>query len=255
MNKVPKGFIIDAPNVLIISGNNTYNCVTATQGQITFQGSSVEIKAGQSLYDLISIPSGMTLTVSMTDARIDGDMLELGMGASRTENQSHEQWKFGNPYIVDETNGTVVFDEAVNPGTLQISQLTETDSETPATGQFHMKVEANKTTVTFADDMKGQEIIPSYSVNVNALVYDAFNDALPRKGKVILQFPVYSGDTQSSGIENICQITIWSASINQNTTIGGSYKTASTFGLEMKGLDGKRPDKKIWSVAFLPYNG
>ena len=253
MNKTPRGFIIDAPNVLILSGDRTYSCVTATQGQIQFQGSTLEIKGGQSLYDLISIPTGTTLTVTLADARIDGDMLEMGMGATRVSGESREHWRFGTPYIVDKTTYAIEIPEEIKAETFKINGLTAATAEVVATGTFKVTSEANKTTVTFNEDMAGVEVMPTYAVTAAAESYDALNDALPKKGKVVLQFPVYSGDTEQSGIEAICQVTIWSAAINQNTTIGGSYKTASSFNLDIKGLDSKRPDKRIWTVDFFPY--
>lgn len=253
MNKTPRGFIIDAPNALILSGDRTYSCVTATQGQIQFQGSTLEIKGGQSLYDLISIPTGTTLSVTLADARIDGDMLEMGMGATRVSGEEREQWRFGTPFVVDKIKHTIEITEEIKAGTFTINGLTETTKEIVATGTFKVSSTTNNTIVTFNEDMAGVEVMPSYAVTAVAESYDALNDALPKKGKVILQFPVYSGDTEESGIEAICQVTIWSAAINQNTTIGGSYKTASSFNLDIKGLDSKRPDKRIWTVDFFPY--
>lgn len=247
-----RGFIIDAPNALIVSGDSTYTLITATSGQVAFQGSSLEIKGGWSLYDLISIPTGTTLTVTLSDARIDGDMLELGMGATKKEKSQETNWHFGDIYVVESDN-TITIPHAIDEGSLKLNHMTASASETPASGEFHVETVGDETLVTFNDDMVGQEVLPSYSVTEEAEVYDALNDALPKKGMVVLKFPVYDGDTTNAGIAAMCQITIYLASINQNTTIGGSYKTASSFNLELKGLDGKRPDKKIWSVAFFPY--
>lgn len=247
-----RGFIIDAPNALIVSGNSTYTLITATSGQVAFQGSSLEIKGGWSLYDLISIPTGTTLTVTLSDARIDGDMLELGMGATKKEKSQETNWHFGDIYVVGEDN-TITIPHKVDEGSFKVNHMVATTNETPGEGEYNLEIGETETVVTFPAAMVGEEVLPSYSVTEEAEVYDALNDALPKKGMVVLKFPVYDGDTTNAGIAAMCQITIYLASINQNTTIGGSYKTASSFNLELKGLDGKRPDKKIWSVAFFPY--
>jgi hypothetical protein len=247
-----RGFIIDAPNALIVSGDATYNLITATSGQVQFQGSSLEIKGGWSLYDLISIPTGTTLSVTLSDARIDGDMLEMGMGATKKEASKEPNWYFGDSYVVDGTDYTIKLAHKIDEGSFKINHMKATTS-TPTKGEYKLEIGDEETVVTFSADMAGQEVIPSFSVTEEAETYDALNDSLAKKGMVILKFPVYAGDAVNSGIEAICQITIYSASINQNTTIGGSYKTASSFNLDIKGLDSKRPDKKIWSVAFFPY--
>lgn len=248
-----KGFIIDAPEALIISGNNTYNCVTAASGQIQFQGSSLEIKGGLSLYDLISIPTGTSLSVTLTDTQIDGDMMNIAMGATATKDASVDEYKFGVPFIAT-TGATplITINEAVKVGTLKINGMIET-AGVPTAGQYKVEVISNTTTVTFAADMTGKTVMPSYAVVTTGVErYDVLNTAIPRKGMVVLKFPVYSGDSVSSSITATAQLTIYSASINQNMTMGGSYKSASTFELSIKGLDSKRADKKVFSLDFIP---
>lgn len=251
------GFIIDCPNALIMSGSDVYTCVTASSGQVQLQGSSLEIKGGHSLYDLISVPTGTSLTATLVDAQFDGDMVNIAFGAERSENATVTEYKFGTPYTISTgaTPSITLDGVTADAGSVKINGMTESVSSTVNSGTYYVDTTTTvgSTVITFNADMAGKTVTPAYTVQTAGVTrYDILNTSIPKKGTVVLTFPVYTGDSTESAVTAYAQITIYSASINQNFTMGGSYKTASTFEVTIKGLDAKRPDKRIFSVDLIP---
>lgn len=249
-----KGFIIDVPQALILSGTSSYHLKSASSGSIQFTSSTVDIKGGWSLYDLASIPSGVGIAVTMADTMITGDAIDMAMGAEKTEATSVESYEFGVPYTVSDTN-TITLPYAANEKSVHIAGMTEVASaDEVVANTYFVSVTGNTTTVTFHTDMVDKEVIPAFTHTVaDSETHTIYDNSAPKKGKVILKFPVYSSGDADSSITDICQITIFSASVNQNMTIGGSYKSAQTYEVSIKGLDPGRTDKKIFVIDFIPY--
>lgn len=243
-------FLIDAPNVLISAKNGTYSCITATSGEVTLSSDSLEINGGWSLYSLIEIPTTSSIEVSLQDAQISDGYFEVGYGAVKSSNQKVERVYHGDPFEVATENHTITIDKEVVSGSLKIMGMTETE-DAPTNGQFKVAIDSGTTTVTFDSSMDGKSVFPSYKVSEDAEEsYAITTDSVPQKGEVTLTFPVYSSDEEDATISHYAQITIFSCSVVQDANLGGSYKSASTFGLKLKGIKPTRADKKVWQIAF-----
>lgn len=257
-----KGFIIDAPEAVLIGKDNTYHCVTAKSGSVEVNGSSLNIKAGWSLFDLANIPTGSEINVSLTDARLDSDALTMSLGAEQISGNVDE-YKFGESYVVGQNN-TIIINNAVKTGTMKIEGFVETADSTPSQAkQFSVAVtQATEstpasTTITFfaSDNMIGKTVKPIYCVTVaNGEKYSVKSTSIPKSCMIVLKFPVYADDEDESEIVAMAQLTIFKAKVEQKWNMGGSYKSASEFALSAKGLDSKRSDKKIFDIDFIPYS-
>lgn len=243
-----EGFIIDAPNVLIEGKNHTYATITAGSGSVQFTGQSLTINGGWSPYALIDIPTTTEIAVSLSDAKLTDGYLEVGFGADHQKNQTVERTFFGNAYEIDET-GVMTIDKKIVAGSFRVNGMTETTGEVTE-NTFKVTIADASTTIQFHTGMADTEIVPMFKVEETAEVYSVTQDSIPEKGRATLEFPVYSNEEDDASVVAYCQLTIYSVSVTQNATFGGSYKTPSTFGLELKGTDPKRADKKIWDVAF-----
>lgn len=244
-------FLIDAPNVLISGKRNTYSCITATQGEITLSGDSIEINGGWSLYSLIEIPTTSSIEVSLQDAQISDGYFEVANGAEKKTKESVERTYHGDVFEVDDTDHTITIAKTIVTGSLRINGMEAITNGTPATGQFLVTASGGSTKVTFNEDMDGKMVSPSYKVSEEAdEAYIVTTDSIPQKGEVTLTFPVYSSDAEDATISHYAQLTIFSCAVTQDASIGGSYKSASTFGMNLKGLKPTRADKKVWQIAF-----
>lgn len=251
-----KGFIIDAPEAVLIGKDNTYHCVTAKSGSVEVNGSSLNIKAGWSLFDLANIPTGSEINVSLTDARFDSDALTMSLGAEQISG-AVDEYKFGESYTVGAGN-TITINSVVKAGSVKIEGLEEVAGESDLqTGKFFVNVAENNTTIKFftGDQMIGKIVKPIYCVTVaNGEKYSVKSTSIPKSCMIVLKFPVYADDEDESEIVAMAQLTIFKAKVEQKWNMGGSYKSASEFALSAKGLDSKRSDKKIFDIDFIPYS-
>lgn len=242
-----QGFIIDAPNAAIKTKEGTYVTLTASQGQVAVSGNTLDIKGGQSPYNLLSVLTDQQVQITLTDAQFDGDLME--MYGAEVKEQEVERTVFTDKYIIDETY-KIVIPHVIKDGSLTINGLEVTaDSAAVVTGEVAVEIGEAETTLTFAADMEGAEVNPVYTFIDTAVAYEFLNDKFPRRGSVTMEFPLYEEDEDGNPTTTgVAQIEVYRASIVPNFTLGGSYKTASTFSVELKAEDPKRSDKKVWDI-------
>lgn len=242
----PQGFVIDAPNAMILTDSGSYVSVTASTGTFTMAGETLDIKGGQSNYNLASIPTSTEITAHLEDAQFNGDMFEL-FGAAMKEAET-EHYATGVSYNVGD-NKTVEIPYKVKKETFQLNGFEVLEDGTPTTGQVVMKIDQDKTTLTFNEDMIGKIVEPVFGYNDTGTVYSFLQDSVPKKGKAVFSWPIYVTEEgeASAGLE--LQLTIFRASVTPNVSIGGSYKTASTFALDFKAENARRPDGKVFDFT------
>jgi hypothetical protein len=121
-----KGFIIDAPKVLLKTASGNSHLATASQGQVTLGGDSIELTGGWSFYNLARIDTKKTLTVSLTDAQWDLDALWLTSGGAKSVGAS-EYYHYGTPYTVHASTYTVTLSgHTAVASSVEINGYTET---------------------------------------------------------------------------------------------------------------------------------
>ena len=245
-----KGFIIDAPNAAIITADGSTVLTTADSGEVTFGGDSISINGGWSQAELTEIDTTSTIDIALTDAQWKMANTQLTTGGTLTEG-TLEKYFFGQAYVVD-TDAIEIPYEVV-AGSVQINGLTEV-AATPATGEFAVTIGTGSTTIDFfaGDFADGVEINPIFKATVdNAEGLSVTTEDAPKSGVVIVEFPVYSDETDGL-IEGYVQITVFKGKIMKENSFGGSYKTASVFSLSISGKDPRRSDKKFFDIAYYP---
>lgn len=249
MNK--QGFIIDVPNVLIDTGEKSYISVTATEGQLTVEPEELTIEGGQGLYPLFQMNTKSVIKISLTDAKFNTDQFEVYGAVAATE--SRKRYEFETLYVVEEDNTVTITGRTLKAADFSLNGFTAIDGEDPASpekGQVVLSSSGSDTKITFSaeDSMAGQTISPVYAYTEEAESFKFLEGVFPKHAKVILKFPLYGSEDGNSGSDSTVQIIVHKASISASPTIGGSYKTASTFSMELTAMDPRRADKEIWAI-------
>ncbi|MCP3925541.1 MAG: hypothetical protein GY714_23475 [Desulfobacterales bacterium] len=247
-----KGFIIDSPNALITTPDGDTSVTASSSGEITFGGDTITINGGWSPYDLLEIDTKSTIEISLTDAEWKMQNMKLATGGTLTTGTANQKY-FGVGYSVVSNEITIPL--VADAKSVRINGMTEVETAPSADTEFQVTLDAESTTVTFNTDVyeDGTEVAPSFDVSVdNSEVLTVKTSDAPGTGEVILQFPVYEGKEEKSGVCGYMQITVYKAKIKRENKAGGSYKSHSTFELKLKGLDPRRSDKHMFEMAFIP---
>lgn len=246
------GFILDTPRALIKNSKGIASFVTSTSGSVTFNGESIEISGGWSNYALAEIDTKKSIEIELTDAQWDLDQMALATGGTRSVITSDYEI-YGDPKVIDSGTYKITLPVAVIPGSIRINGFTETVSATPAPNQFKVTISAT-TEILFPATEAGKTVYPAYKVSLaNAETLTAKTTDFPKAGEVTLTFPIFQGENQTDAdILGYGQFVIWKCKILQDNTYGGSYKSASTFTIRLKGLDPRRSDGSMYRFTFIP---
>lgn len=246
-----KGFIIDAPKVLLKTSSGDSHLATATQGSVSLGGDSIEIDGGWSFFSIAEIDTKKTLSVELTDAQWDLDSLWLISGGTKTTAAS-EYYYFGDPYTIDATTYQITLPhEAVSASSIEINGFTQSATATPAATEYHVAIGTGETVLTFDSSVAGNTVYPAYKVATadSTNILTALTNSFASAGQAIVQFPIYSdADADDSTIIAHAQLELYKVKIMPTYEFSGSYKTASTFKLDLKGLDPRRTDGNMWQL-------
>lgn len=249
-----QGFIIDVPNFYITTPKGDVHLVTAQSGEITFGGDNIAIDGGWSLSSLIEIDTRKTIEITATDAQWNLDTMQLTSGGNLTKG-ADEFYRFGVPYVVDPVDYTIELPEKAIEGSIRIAGYEETteELEIPA-GTFKVVVDTDTTKLKFNEEDAGKRLYVAYKVLTDEDEYQLTvkTTDFPKAGQVVCQFPIYrEADADVADIVGYGQFLIYKAKIRPDFTVGGSYKTPSTFDLTLSGLDPRRPDGNHWKFSTM----
>ena len=249
-----QGFIIDVPNFYITTPKGDVHLVTAQSGEITFGGENIAIDGGWSLSSLIEIDTRKTIEITATDAQWNLETMQLTSGGNLTKG-ADEFYRFGTPYVVDPVEHTITLPEKAIEGSIRINGYEETTEELEIPeNSFRVTVDTDQTQLKFNAEDAGKKLYVAYKVLTEEDEHQLTvktND-FPKSGQVVCQFPIYNdADSDCADIVGYGQFLIYKAKIRPDTTIGGSYKTPSTFDLTLSGLDPRRPDENLWKFSTM----
>jgi len=247
------GFIIDTPNILIQTSVGDTHIVTAKSGEVSFAGESIPISGGWSFYDLAEIDTKKTLDVKISQAQWSLDSMKLSSGGTRTV-AADERYYFGTPYTISSAAITIPF--AIVAGSLKINGFTEVATDPASATEFKVTITTGtpgSTAVAFFAGTTGK-IYPAYKVATAATteILTVKTTDFPKAGSVVLQFPIYAdADATDSTITGYGQLLVYKAKILSDFGFSGSYKSASEFSLNLKGLDPRRTDSAMWRFSYI----
>jgi len=181
------------------------------------------------------------------------DLMTLGTGATRTTGAGQFEY-FGDPYTIDAAAYSITIPYVAVAGTLRVNGYTETASATPTANQFKVTISASTTVVLFPVADASNVVYPSFKIAVTtADILTAKTTDFPSSGEITLTFPIYGGqDSANASIVAYGQFLVYKAKILQSQKYGGSYKSASTFDMEFKGLDPNRSGSEMFRFTYMP---
>lgn len=253
-----QGYIIDTPNVLIKTGDKAYLSLTATTGQIAVAPEEITIEGGQSVYPLFNMNTKSAVTVTLTDAQFNTDMFEAFGATASTGNR--KRYELETSYVVPEGKSITITGRKIDPADMTINGLKcvakEDQNVTPTVKTGFVKVDNTTadTNLEFNEDMVGKTITPIYAYEESSESLKFLEGVFPKKAEIILQFPLYEDEEGNGAKPATVQITVYKASIKASPTIGGNYKTASTFTIECTAMNPRRADKEIWAIDVFDNN-
>lgn len=248
------GFIIDAPNVLIMTKKGDSHVCSAKKGEIKIGSDSLQISGGWSFYELANIDTKKKIEIDITDAEWKMDSMAIQTGGELKTGKA-ERVYFGDNYVVKDNKITLPF--VIIPKSVRINGLTETDELAPKEKQFKVTIAKDNTEILFntGSFANGVEIMPSFRVETSedAEILSVKTTSFPKSGQAIVQYPIYGEDeAEEDNIIGYGQFTVYKTKIDSDSNIGGAYKTASEFSMKLKGVDPRRPDKKMFDFVFIP---
>lgn len=211
--------------------------------------STIDINAGQDLFPVAVLPGSSTLEMQMTIANFDSSIFELAEAGSMTTTNAHK-----SPVTEVKTvaNNAITLSKTPVANSVSINGLTE--ASTIASGKFVVDI-ANKT-VTFNTGEESGDIEVSYltvDTTASEMVVDNKSSAI---GTAYARYPVYSSgsDCTASGISGYVVVEIFRCRVTGHPTLGGSYKSASTFDLTLSGIKNTSSYQtgKAYSIAWIP---
>jgi len=251
--KSVKGFIVDAPQVLITTEVGDSHLVTASSGEVTLGGESLEIAGGWSFYNLAQIDTKKSIEINLTDTQWDLDAMKLVSGGTRTV-AADERYYFGTPYTIAADKITIPF--AVVANSVRINGFTET-ANPPGVDEFKVTITPGipgSTEVAFVAGTTGK-LYPAYKVATAAtteILTVKTTDFPKAAAPVVVQFPIYSdADATNSTIVAYGQLIVYKCKLMPEFGFSGSYKSASEFSLNLKGLDPRRSDSNMWKFSYI----
>jgi hypothetical protein len=93
----------------------------------------------------------------------------------------------------------------------------------------------------------------TYQAIETATVVNVMTDGATARGELTFEWPVYSSgdDCAESSTKGYVIATIHRARVTALPGFDSSYKSASTNSVTVSALDPKRPDKKMYSIAWI----
>lgn len=187
------------------------------------------------------LPGTSTLEMTFTSAKFEPELFAMTNAAELATSAAYEEYATENltATVADELDfdlGTKV----LVTGSIAIKGMTEVSTAPAATGEFQYD-STNKKLKFFAGDVAVGTIVEvsyRHTVTIQEMKVDNRAAAI---GEVVAKYPVYSDGTDctAAGIIGYAFLKVYQARITSQPTLGGSYKSASTYDFTISAIDPK----------------
>lgn len=106
----------------------------------------------------------------------------------------------------------------------------------------------------FADDIPDKTLVEvTYQSTESATVVKVLTDSTTARGEVVMEWPVYSSGTDDAdaAVKGAVIVNVPRARITALPGFDTSRKSAATNSITLSAIDPKRPDKKMYEVAYI----
>ncbi len=214
---------------------------------INFTNDEEPITGGDDPYPIAYFSKDKAISVTATNALFDMKMLKATQGADI---------QIGQVVMTEiieaeiPSNGIITLDYKPLADTTTIDGYTEVlDELSLAAGKFFVDTTNDQIKFDTSDAGKVIEGIYDRNSGNNASTTSILKDTLAKPFEFIHRIPVYDENTQVVGQ---AQLTIYKAKANGNFEFNMTPQTAYAPKIELKALDPKRSDKKLWDFIIDP---
>ena len=247
---ISKGYIIDAPKATLYSGDDVAVISTAKSGELSAKSDSLKINGGWDTLALAEIATTTDMEVKLVDAQWKFSMLQTSTGGTGTIGKRD----IDMDNTLEVKTNSITIPRVVKEKTVVVSGLKEVTTTTPLKGTFKVTISPTETIVLFAVDefVDGTFVTVGYKVDVDKVEsLDVTSLDVPAGGRLILEYPVYGNiNKNTQDVIGYLQWEFYKVAVTPEISMGGSYKTASEFGVTFKVLASERDDKKNYSVKL-----
>lgn len=254
------GYIIDNPNIEFQRcDGKIYAYDEVNVANFTDTANSLIINGGQRRSPLSYVDTDRNTEISFTSSLFTLEMFEMA-NAENIETGDFSTRESVLYTVDDELKVTLPFEVKLHSVKIVRPRGLE-EAETLAAGKFVVTITdsgedtAGNTVIAFSsgDVGAGDTVRVSYIrriVNGDRVTTKA--NGTTAKGAFWIHWPVYSSgaDCTQSNQKGILHLWMPRCRITQTPGLEGSYKTAQAIGITAAAIDPKRPDKKLYVLAY-----
>lgn len=214
---------------------------------INFSGDEEAVTGGDDPYPITYFPKDKAITITATNALFDMSMLNATQGASVTVGE------IDMTEIIDHeipAGGVLDLEHEPIADSVVINGFTEIDTDTTiASGEFY--VDGVSKQIKFSEADTGEAIVGIYKrkSSANAETISVLKDTIAKPFTYVHRIPIYDDNNR---IVAQGQLIIFKCRANNNFEFNLQPQTAFSPKLELKALDPKRTDKKLWDFTIDP---
>lgn len=212
---------------------------------INFAGEEEAITGGDDPYPITYFPKDKTITISATNALFDMKLLNAAQGATITTGKVI-MTEFIEADIP--ADGIITLDYTPIVSSIVINGFEEVNEEASlAEGKFFTDTANNEVKFDVSDAKKGISGVYERESSETAETMSILKDTLAKPFTFIHRIPVYD---ENNNIVGQGQLTVYKCKASGNFDFNLQPQTAYAPKIDLKALDPKRPDKKLWDFTI-----
>lgn len=218
---------------------------------------ALTITGGQGAYPLAYVDTDRALELTFASAQFSLDIFQIANAAPIMDGD-FGSLESGLYNVSEDHKITLPFE--VKQKSVTINGLEEADGGAP--GKFTVTITTTPKPSTVIeldeDDAKvSDHVRVFYRRRINASSHlEVKTDTTSARGELWAHYPVYSSGTDCTDAARKGMIHIFIPRVRATALPGfeSNYKTAQTFSVTFAAIDPKRPDEKMYSILYEPYN-
>lgn len=235
------GYIADVPTVIFKRCDGKVFLFNELNSfSVSFGREKLEIRGGQFRHALAVIDTTHDIQISLESAIFDTDLFLL----DQPKNYGMSKYSILESKRFCVKNGMITIPHQVEEGTIS----------TIYDGIQSIDYLENKTILHVNPEDKDLTIRLNYNRIIPQAVVAKSKITKYVTGTLGVTYPVYAtnDDCTENPIRGYVNIKIWKVRVTSKINISSSYKSATTFSLEMMGIDAHRHDGRIYEIMYEP---
>jgi hypothetical protein len=214
---------------------------------LNFTANEEAVSGGDSAYPIAYLPKDKEITISATNATFSMKMLNTTQGAT-VATGAVEMTEFIEGSIP--SDGLFALDFTPLAGSVAVVGFDEVDDELDlATGKFYVDIAGDQVKFDVSDADVEIEGVFKRTSSASAETISVMKDTLAKPLEFTHRIPIYDENSQIAGQG---QLIVYKCKANGGFEFNLQPQTAYAPKVELKALDPKRADKKLWDFTIDP---